>query len=544
MYIKLSCSKETNLKISGIYKLLEKKGKYKEKTYCKLDKSLFIYKVSKTKYVISTRLYSQSYRVYVNVSKLNTLFTKNTWHIYHGNNLWIIDNVIVEELNEYTETSNEITTINKIPSDILIIYSKYNNIAGGYKKLVKKCYGSIAYYNEEDELYLYTLRSFFSQFWVIGNKLGSYSFYIKSDNFEQLPENSSFESSKIIIKPYIEHELYNNINNEKQFIDTEFKADLHSIGKGKIIENYKNITWIRAVNLQPMFSKMVLFSGIEPNDIMQGCIGDCWLLAAFASVAEFPNYIKTKIFKTKKISKIGKYEINLFDCSKNKWITVTLDDRIPCMEKIIYAPPRPLFSQPHENEMYILLLEKAFAKMAGSYTRLDGGFPALCWIALLGCQNVEYWVKNDSNWNKSIIIGNKSEPWNFQKVTGYSTNVIIQNNAMFNYLKDCDTKNYVMSCAIHGDIMEKKRDDGFIERHAYSLIHVYRKNNIKLICIRNPWGRVESTLDWSDNSRKWEEHIDIAKEVNFTIDDDGKFWVSWEDFLNIFDEVQIACKSL
>ena len=39
---------------------------------------------------------------------------------------------------------------------------------------------------------------------------------IKSDNFEQLPENSSFESSNIIIKPYIEYELYNNINYEKQ----------------------------------------------------------------------------------------------------------------------------------------------------------------------------------------------------------------------------------------------------------------------------------------------------------------------------------------
>jgi len=64
------------------------------------------------------------------------------------------------------------------------------------------------------------------------------------------------------------------------------------------------------------------------------------------------------------------------------------------------------------------------------------------------------------------------------------------------------------------------------------------------LCLRNPWGAGESTLDWSDSSLKWKEYSEIAKEVNFTADNDGKFWIEWSDFLNIFDEVQIACKSL
>jgi len=548
MYINLSCNKETNLKISGTYKLLEKDGKYKEKTYCKIDKSLYIYKINKSKYVISTRLYSESYRVYVKLNKSDITLSKNKWNIYHGNDLWIQDNVLVTECKDFKEFYECKEIINsssskKTSSDIVIVYSKYTNIDGGYKKMTKKCYGSAVYYNEEDQKYLYKLRTFFSQFWVIGNNLGSYSFFFKSDDFDELPENSSFKSSNIVITPYVESELYNNTDENQKFIDTEFKADFHSIGDSEIVNNLKKISWVRCSNLQPMFSKMVLFHNVEPNDIFQGCVGDCWLLAAFASVAEFPDYFKTKIFKTKEVSKIGKYEINLFDCSKNKWITVTIDDKIPCSESNRYMPPKPLFSQPHENEMYILLLEKAFAKMAGSYTKLDGGFPSLAWIVLTGCQNIEYWIKGDSDWSKSIIVGNKNDPWNFQNVSGYGTREKCEYENMFMYLKNCDTKNYLMSCAIHGDIMEKKRDDGLVERHAYSLLHVYQKNNIRLLCIRNPWGAGESTLDWSDSSSKWEEYSEIAKEVNFTADNDGKFWIEWSDFLNIFDEVQIACKS-
>lgn len=48
--------------------------------------------------------------------------------------------------------------------------------------------------------------------------------------------------------------------------------------------------WIRASQLSD--SGVVLFDKIEPNDVAQGKIGNCWLMASISALAEFPDYIK------------------------------------------------------------------------------------------------------------------------------------------------------------------------------------------------------------------------------------------------------------
>ena len=67
--------------------------------------------------------------------------------------------------------------------------------------------------------------------------------------------------------------------------------------------------------------------GINPNDIRQGCLGNCYFLAVLASMAEEPRNIEMR-FITKEMNKAGIYLMTFF---VNGCVTpVVVDDFVPC----------------------------------------------------------------------------------------------------------------------------------------------------------------------------------------------------------------------
>jgi len=150
--------------------------------------------------------------------------------------------------------------------------------------------------------------------------------------------------------------------------DNDFPSDKTSLGKEK---QDIDCIWKRGIHLNGKcnnLNQMQLFDTIEPTDICQGSLGDCWLLSAISGLAEFPNFIHHVTFlDNKNLSKNGNYEIQLWDVCKGGWMKIIIDDKVPCYKKQWYDNNyKPLFSQPHGNEFYVLLIEKAFAKYAGS----------------------------------------------------------------------------------------------------------------------------------------------------------------------------------
>ena len=104
-----------------------------------------------------------------------------------------------------------------------------------------------------------------------------------------------------------------------------------------------------------------LFKNIGPSDIRQGACGDCYFLSSIASLAENPDRVKG-IFLNWSINKAGCYAMKLFVNGQPHIIVV--DDYFPfCERKNDWAFSR----SSQEKELWVLLLEKAWAKIHGSY---------------------------------------------------------------------------------------------------------------------------------------------------------------------------------
>ena len=108
---------------------------------------------------------------------------------------------------------------------------------------------------------------------------------------------------------------------------------------------------------------------MHPGDIKQGKIGNCWFLAGAAAIAEKPERLKS-VFVNSEISNEGIYALNMYALGVP--ITITIDDRVPLWD----GTERTLFADiGKDKSLWAPILEKAFAKLYGSYARLVSGDP-------------------------------------------------------------------------------------------------------------------------------------------------------------------------
>ena len=75
-----------------------------------------------------------------------------------------------------------------------------------------------------------------------------------------------------------------------------------------------------------------LMSDIDPRDLSQGGVGNCWLIAAFSALSEFDGEVAALFDQTEALSAEGKYTIKLYDLPTQDWKEYVIDDRIACRE--------------------------------------------------------------------------------------------------------------------------------------------------------------------------------------------------------------------
>jgi len=263
--------------------------------------------------------------------------------------------------------------------------------------------------------------------------------------------------------------------------------------------------------------KPELFVGtIEPNDIDQGALADCYLMGALASVGEFEHLVRA-LFENGQDPDIGLYRVSL--CKNGWWQTVLLDDFFPM------SGPKPAFARNRDepNELWVTLVEKAYAKVHGSFGAIQTGGSAPAMGDLTGCPyktfdmakdefKFDELLENDMN-DFLQVLGTPGK-----NIQGVEASASKEEKAMW----------------------DKYLSQGLICEHSYSLITVMRTKAGHQLCkLRNPWGNDnEWTGAWSDKDPKWTP--ELKKECEMVAADDGTFWMAYEDVKKWFNTISIC----
>ena len=106
-------------------------------------------------------------------------------------------------------------------------------------------------------------------------------------------------------------------------------------------------------------------SGASYKDIQQGAVGDCWFMASMQQMA-LAGRIEDN-FLNRGASNSGVYAIKFYPLGVP--VHIMVDDNIPR-----YNSNYPKYARYGENDRtWSMLMEQAFAKLHGNYSRIAGG---------------------------------------------------------------------------------------------------------------------------------------------------------------------------
>jgi hypothetical protein len=228
----------------------------------------------------------------------------------------------------------------------------------------------------------------------------------------------------------------------------------------------------------------------DATDVNQGALGDCYLLAALMTLANTnPGLLDNAIDKKDD----GTYDVTLYKRKgflgggdlEQQTVNVTSSFVVHSgTSSPAYAKGGDLdVEDTFEREIWVQLIEKAYAKMNGSYKKIDGGFTEVALEALTGES-----FSSTSLGNGFLGIGKTSDAdmkTNIKKAVDDKEPVTASTKSQ-KAIDKADKKAGV----------EFAKDNDIVGRHAYSVMEA----DDSKIKVRNPWGSgaktAEPIMDW------------------------------------------------
>uniref|UniRef100_A0AAA9T7H9 Calpain 12 n=1 Tax=Bos taurus TaxID=9913 RepID=A0AAA9T7H9_BOVIN len=176
------------------------------------------------------------------------------------------------------------------------------------------------------------------------------------------------------------------------FQDPYFPAGPDALGYDQLgphSEKAKGVEWKRPHEFctEPQF----ICEDMSRTDVCQGRLGNCWFLAAAASLTLYPRLLSRVVPPGQGFQHgyAGVFHFQLWQFGH--WVDVVVDDRLPvCKGKLMFV------CSDQRNEFWAPLLEKAYAKLHGSYEVMRGGHMNEAFVDFTGGVGEVLYLKKDT----------------------------------------------------------------------------------------------------------------------------------------------------
>ncbi|CAO2579233.1 Capn3 [Lemmus lemmus] len=299
---------------------------------------------------------------------------------------------------------------------------------------------------------------------------------------------------------------------KRLFEDGVFPAGVQALGSHELSQKamMKAITWKRPKEIceNPRF----IIGGANRTDICQGDLGDCWFLAAIACLTLNERLLFRVIPHDQSFIEnyAGIFHFQFW--RYGDWVDVVIDDCLPTYNnQLVFTKSN------HRNEFWSALLEKAYAKLHGSYEALKGG---------------------NTTEAMEDFTGGVTEFFEIKEAP----------SDMYKIMRKAIERGSLMGCSIDTIVpvqYETRMACGLVKGHAYSVTGLeealFKGEKVKLVRLRNPWGQVEWNGSWSDGWKDWSfVDKDEKDRLQHQVTEDGEFWMSYEDFVYHFTKLEIC----
>ncbi|GBG25013.1 Calpain [Hondaea fermentalgiana] len=309
----------------------------------------------------------------------------------------------------------------------------------------------------------------------------------------------------------------------------------------------------------------------KPKDVVQGAVGDCWLLSAISVVALWPD-LMARVMPRRSAAYPGRVRVSLF--VQGDWHDVVVDDSLPCLiaqswdldgnvhdvpsdsERDLF--PLPLFCRSRSPKVvWPMLLEKAFAKTYGSYEMLRGGHVHAALVDLTGGLTQVFQLKRDLElvasgalWKRLkrfreerlLLAAGTDEDWQGPDYSRRANRG--RDGSGFHHPHHAD----------HDD----EEDLGITPGHAYAILDVVEEVDSRgrhcLLKLRDPWGTSKWKGAWNNqDSERWTRRMRARLSVDKLEDSEAEaastaggaatssdFWMSMDDFVIQFKELYVC----